>query len=245
MSVSERVRVAVVARWPVVAAGIRELLGPHEDLEVIAAFESLGEAIAGCGRSDVVLLDPDSEEISLRAVPALAQAGSGRILVFTAAADAAVHTRAIELGASGVVSKEEAAPALARAIVKVHAGELWLARTRAGVALSIARRRDRDPEAFKIESLTRREREIVGLVGEGLRNRSIAERLFISEATVRNHLTSILSKLDLSDRFDLAVYAFRHDLVPELQVVPRNGVGLFLPPAHQPMPAAARQGFAG
>jgi DNA-binding CsgD family transcriptional regulator len=74
------------------------------------------------------------------------------------------------------------------------------------------RRRD-EPEAPKIRSLTKREREIVLLIGEGLRNVAIANQLFISEATVRNHLTSILSKLELSDRFELAVYAFRHGLV--------------------------------
>ena len=74
-------------------------------------------------------------------------------------------------------------------------------------------REPKDRELVKIESLTRREREIVALVTEGLRNKQIAERLFISEATVRNHLTSILDKLELGDRFDLAVYAFRRGMV--------------------------------
>lgn len=66
---------------------------------------------------------------------------------------------------------------------------------------------------MKIGTLTKREREIVALLGQGLRNPAIAGRLFISEATVRNHLTSILSKLALFKRFELAVYAFRHGLV--------------------------------
>jgi DNA-binding NarL/FixJ family response regulator len=75
------------------------------------------------------------------------------------------------------------------------------------------RRQSQDVEATKIATLTGGERQIIGLVAEGLKNAAIAERLFISEATVRNHLTSILDKLGLSDRFELAVYAFRRSLV--------------------------------
>ena len=82
------------------------------------------------------------------------------------------------------------------------------------------RRRAEDVEGAKIDALTKREHEVIALVGEGLKNAAIAERLFISEATVRNHLTSIFDKLDLSDRFELAVYAFRHGLVQPPQHVP-------------------------
>ena len=67
-------------------------------------------------------------------------------------------------------------------------------------------------EASRIESLTDREREVIRLIGEGLKNKQIAERLSISEATVRHHLTSIFAKLDVEDRFELVVYAYRHDL---------------------------------
>jgi len=80
-------------------------------------------------------------------------------------------------------------------------------------------RQEEDNEVAKMATLTSREHEIIALVGEGLKNGAIAQRLFVSEATVRNHLTSILSKLGLSDRFELAVYAFRQGLVqyPEAQ----------------------------
>ncbi|PYV86368.1 MAG: hypothetical protein DMG05_19940 [Acidobacteria bacterium] len=61
-------------------------------------------------------------------------------------------------------------------------------------------------------TLTKREREVITLVGEGIKNKQIANRLFISEITVRHHLTSIFSKLNLSDRFDLIIYAYRHGL---------------------------------
>ena len=68
------------------------------------------------------------------------------------------------------------------------------------------------PQAGKIAKLTKREREVVALVGEGLKNAEIAERLFISPATVRHHLSSIFMKLDVPDRLKLIVYAYRHGL---------------------------------
>jgi two-component system, NarL family, response regulator LiaR len=67
-------------------------------------------------------------------------------------------------------------------------------------------------EAVKIAHLTDREREVVALVGEGLRNQQIADRLFISVITVRHHISSVLSKLEVKDRFELAIYAYRHGL---------------------------------
>jgi DNA-binding NarL/FixJ family response regulator len=69
-----------------------------------------------------------------------------------------------------------------------------------------------DPEITKIESLTEREREVIALVGEGLKNKQVGERLFISETTVTHHLSSVFSKLEVSDRLELIIYAFRHGL---------------------------------
>jgi DNA-binding NarL/FixJ family response regulator len=69
-----------------------------------------------------------------------------------------------------------------------------------------------DPEAGKIASLTNREREVIALVGEGIKSKEIAGRLFISETTVRHHLTSIFDKLGVADRVELLIYAYRHRL---------------------------------
>jgi DNA-binding NarL/FixJ family response regulator len=69
-----------------------------------------------------------------------------------------------------------------------------------------------DTDKQKIASLTEREREVITLVGEGLKNKQIAARLFISETTVTHHLSSVFSKLEVSDRLELIIYAFRHGL---------------------------------
>ena len=145
-------------------------------------------------------------------MPQLLTAESSRFQIGSHAAD---HHVLIELGATGLVLKNERPEILIKAIRKVHGGEVWLDRNDYGACAraNCQAAAYSDAEADKIASLTRREHEIIALVGEGLKNGAIADRLFVSEATVRNHLTSILSKLGLSDRFELAVYAFRHGLV--------------------------------
>jgi DNA-binding NarL/FixJ family response regulator len=80
------------------------------------------------------------------------------------------------------------------------------------VLQEISESKQPEPDKEKIASLTEREREVIGLVGEGLKNKQIASRLFISETTVTHHLSSVFSKLEVSDRLELIIYAFRHGL---------------------------------
>ena len=127
-----------------------------------------------------------------------------------------VQRRAILLGAMGLVSKQKAADTVIRAIEKVYAGEVWLDRAMIASILndrvnpSVAP--DQNVETLRIAKLTEREREVIRLIGEGIKNRQIAERMYISEATVRHHLTSIFAKLGVADRFELVIYAFQHGL---------------------------------
>lgn len=207
--------VLLLSNYPVMLLGLRQLIDGTTGIRVVAEAPSAEDAVRLIQTTsvDVVIVDADGPEVALEAVATLIEACACRALVFTACTDPDVFVRAIELGASGVVGKEQAPELLLRAIRKVDAGELWLDRAKTASVVSRAMHRRRDPEAIKIASLTKREREIVQKVGEGLRNSVIGGQLFISEATVRNHLTSILGKLDLADRFELAVYAYRHQLV--------------------------------
>jgi DNA-binding NarL/FixJ family response regulator len=187
--------------------------------ETPTATAALADPSLGC--PDVILLDLDlGVERGLDHIPALLRRFSpSRILVLTAIPDTRQHLAAVSAGASGVVIKEQAPEVLLKAIESTHTGETWLAQSlMAAVAgkLSQARPEKNDPEAEKIAKLTPRESEIVGLVSEGMNGERIAKRLGISEATVRNHLTSILAKLGLSNKFELAVYAHRHRLGPKV-----------------------------
>lgn len=159
---------------------------------------------------DIVLGDDDGLSFlpELRAV-----AGNARVLVLTGLRSPESQRRAMRAGAMGIVLKEHAAEVLIKAIKKVHQGEVWLDRLAMGSVLQeISENKQPEPDREKIASLTEREREVIGLVGEGLKNKQIASRLFISETTVTHHLSSVFSKLEVSDRLELIIYAFRHGL---------------------------------
>ena len=139
-----------------------------------------------------------------------------RLLVLTSEPSPHFHQQAIRLGARGVVHTEQSPETLFAAIAHVHAGDVWLDPTLLAALLDeLAPHKKRalqDPEGAKIATLSTREREVIALVGEGLKNKDIAARLFISETTVRHHLTSIFSKLEVADRLELVIYAYRHRL---------------------------------
>jgi DNA-binding NarL/FixJ family response regulator len=116
----------------------------------------------------------------------------------------------------GLVLKEKAAEVLLQAIEKVRAGEVWLDGAMiASVLREMTHTREAqpvNPKSARLALLTEREREVIALVGQGLRNKQVAERLFISETTVRHHLTAIFAKLEVADRLELVIYAYRHGL---------------------------------
>ena len=162
-------------------------------------------------RPDVILLDLDlGGESSLDCLERLAQQTSAQVLVLTGSSDTELHQRAVVRGARGVVHKQEPAEILLRAIEKVHNGELWLERAVLGrVMTTLARGQGTDPEAAKIAALTPKERQIVAtvVIEKAAPNKLIAVKLHMSEHTLRNHLTTIYSKLEVTGRMDLYLYA--------------------------------------
>jgi len=219
-SLSQPIRVVIVDDHVVVRTGLRMLIESQPGIIVVGEAGNGAEALAVVARTqpNIIVLDLDlGGESGLDYFPGLRTAAStARVLVLTGVRDPELHRRAVRLGSMGLVRKEEAAEVLLQAIKKVHAGEVWLepamiasvlgemTGTRASQLL--------DPEAAKIASLTEREREVVTLMGQGLRNKQIAERLGISETTVRHHLTSIFAKLGVTDRLELVIYIYRHGL---------------------------------
>ena len=148
-----------------------------------------------------------------------------RVIVLTASDDKNEFVQAMKLGTSGIVLKQTATELLIKSIRKVHAGEIWLdSHTTAAVIRQFVaaeeapaaavvppppaappRERERSP-------LSQREREIVALVAQGFKNKEMAEKMFISEQTVKNHLHNIFDKLGVSDRLELALYAIHNNL---------------------------------
>ncbi len=214
------IRVLIVDDHGIMRAGLRMLLESQPGITVVGEASTCADALAlATGtQPDVIVLDLDlGGENAVQSIPTLLRATPDtRILVLTGVRDPEVHRQAIRHGALGLVCKEKAVETLLQAITKVRAGEVWLEPTMIARVLGDLTRPQPSPqasaEASKIARLTEREREVITLVGEGLRNKHIAARLYISEATVRHHLTAIFAKLDVSDRFELAIYAYQHGL---------------------------------
>lgn len=213
------IRVLIVDDHAVVRAGLRMLIESQPGLTVVGEAGNGAEALAAAREQpDIILLDLAlGEDNALDFLPKLlATAPRARVLILTGMHDPELHRRAARLGAVGLVFKEQAPETLLKAIEKVHAGEVWLERTMTASLLSemayAGETRQAYPEAPRIAALTGQERKVIALLGEGLKNREIAERLFIREVTVRHHLTAIFDKLGVTDRLELLVYAYRHGL---------------------------------
>jgi len=219
-STSSSIRVLLVDDHRLVRAGLRMLIESHPDLVVVGEAENRDEcfALVEHEHADIILLDLDLRgETSLDFLPQLLPLAMGaQVILLTGSRDPVVHRRGIRLGVRGLVLKDQASETLVKAIRKVHGGEMWLDRAMMAEVLAEMTRvitaKETNPEVAKIASLSEREREVITLIGEGLKNKQIAARLFISETTVRHHLGSVFSKLGVSDRLELVIYAYRHGL---------------------------------
>jgi two-component system nitrate/nitrite response regulator NarL len=213
------VRIVIIDDQELFRAGVRLLLSGNPAFDVLAAT-SATDALAVVKRlqPDVVLLGADSADgKNLDWIPQIFTAcESTRVLVLAGSSDPELNRRAVCLGAIGIISKDKSPDTLLKAVERVHAGEAWLDRSLTATILRdlapATRSKKADPDEMKIESLTEREREVIRHVGAGLKTRQIAERLFISEITVHHHLTSIYGKLEVADRLELLIYAYRNGL---------------------------------
>lgn len=214
------IRVLLVDGHRIVRHALRTLIDSYDGYTVIgeAGDRASALAFAQAEHPDVILMELDlGHDRAIDFLPTLrAVSDRSRVLILTGLTDTDVHKQAIRLGAHGVVMKDAVTDLLLKAIRKVHEGELWVDRTTTASLISDlasdADAKSRDPERARIDSLTKREREVIVLIAQGLKNKEIAERLFISTNTVRHHLTAIFAKLHVTDRLSLVVYAGRHNL---------------------------------
>ena len=215
------IRILLVGQQEMILTALRMLIESQDGMRVIGVASDRNEAVSvtAMKQPDIILFDlhPGNED-GVDFIPDLhAAARDARVLVLVGVSDPNAHTRATLLGAVGVLSKQESAAVLIKALEKVSLGEAWIDRaTMASVLTELSRRNgavETDYDAAKIATLTDRELQVVSLVCTGLKNKEIADRLFISESTVRHHLSSIFSKLGVGCRLDLIIYANRQGLV--------------------------------
>lgn len=218
------IRVVLADDHPIVRDGLKKLLALEDDIQVIGEAADGRELVQVVQQMnpDVVVLDlrmPNMDGLATLQVFQQLEL-KPKIIVLTASEDKNEFVQAMKLGCSGIVLKQTAPELIVKSIRKVFAGEIWLdSHTTAAVMRQFAsandvmgasgtvgaRGRERSP-------LSQREREIVGLVAQGYKNREMAEKMFISEQTVKNHLHNIFDKLGVSDRLELALYAIHKGL---------------------------------
>jgi DNA-binding NarL/FixJ family response regulator len=214
------IRVVVADDQALVRLGLRVLLETEDDLALVgeAADGRAAVEVVRRTRPDVVLLDVRMPEMdglqALRAIVASPELAGTRVIVLTTFELDEYVFEALRDGASGFLIKDTEPAELLRAVRVVAAGGSLLSPTvtRRVIGEFVARRRVRPAPHPGLRALTEREREVVGLVAEGLSNQEIAERLALSPATARTHVSRAMSKLGAHDRAQLVVIAFQGGL---------------------------------
>jgi DNA-binding NarL/FixJ family response regulator len=211
-----RIRVLVVDDHRVVREGLRTFLATQDDIEVVGEAADGAQAVSAAAElyPDVVLLDlqmPGTDGLS--ALRRLREGGGRpRILVLTSFTDDAKLLPAVRAGVDGYLYKDVDPDALASAIRAVHHGAVLLDPDVAARLLRGTGGATGPAPSAALEMLTDREREVLAEVARGRSNREIARVLYVSEKTVKTHVSSVLSKLGMADRTQAAVFAVRHGL---------------------------------
>ncbi len=217
-------RILIVDDHEVVRLGLRTLLSNQANFIVVDEAASAKDAVekAVQHRPDVVVMDirmPGENGIeACRAIKT--HLPNTEVLMLTSYAEDEMLFDAISAGAAGYVLKQGGGDELIRAIQRVGQGEALLDPAVTQRVLARVRQATRQEQAAAFSDLTEQELRVLGLVSEGRTNKEIAKSLFLGEGTVRNYVSSILSKLGLTNRAEAAAYAVRHNLHEFLEELP-------------------------
>ena len=210
----EIIRILIAEDHAMIREGLKQLLEMEPDLKVVAVAADGRQAVDAyvSMRPDVVLMDVNMPRMNgLDAIREIREKdGDARVLMLTIHQDREYLFKALELGAMGYVLKDAESRVLVEAIRTIHTGQTYIHSSMARELITEFKRiksGDDNPN-----QLSDRERDVLKLLAKGLVNREIANQLYISEKTVKNHISSIFRKLDVQDRTQAAVYALKHHL---------------------------------
>ena len=215
------IRILLADDQALIRAGFRALLNAEPDMTVVAECGTGREAtrLALRERPDVVLLDirmPDGDGLeATRQIMAAKELSGTRVIILTTFELDEYIAEAVRGGAAGFLVKDTEPEELLRAVRVVHDGDALLSPsvTRRIMAQLAARPPVATPPDARLEQITERERDVLRLVGEGLNNAEIAQRLFITPLTAKTHVSRIMTKLMVRDRVQLVVLAYESGLV--------------------------------
>jgi DNA-binding NarL/FixJ family response regulator len=214
---SAPIRILIADDHPIFRDGLRRLLEAEPDLRVVGEAADGAEAIALSQQlnPDILLLDLAMPRMpGMDALRELTAAKSPvRVILLTASVERPQIVEALQLGARGVVLKESATQVLLKSIAAVMAGSYWVGHDSVPDLKELVLDDAAPEESGSRYGLTRREMQMVAAIVEGSSNREIAQKFSVREDTVKHHLTSIFSKLGVSTRLELALFAIEHRLV--------------------------------
>jgi len=211
------IRVLIIEDLALVRAGLRKLIEGEPRFLVVGEIGAGAEDCPLAAEPDVAVIDVEAgDEDELGVLSRLVERHPNiRILILSSSDDSERHCRAVELGATGILLKSATPQTFFSVLEHVAAGTVWLNRATVAKMMSRGHAATAPSEQgshtrAKLTSLSKREREIVDVACEGLRNDEIAKRLFISPVTVRHHLTAIFAKLGVPNRHSLMAFAYRN-----------------------------------
>jgi len=208
------IRIVIADDHVLVRQGIRAFLETHADLAIVGEAEDGQAAIRLCidMQPHVALLDLVMPGGGIETTRAIREAcPQTQVVLLTSFEDPQQIVAAVRAGALSCLLKDVDADALADAVRKASRGEAVL-HQRVAARLMELLRKDSEPGSDMLDLLSQREREVLALIAEGLNNQLIAERLGIGEKTVKTHVSNVLGKLDVSDRTQAAVFAWKSGL---------------------------------
>jgi DNA-binding NarL/FixJ family response regulator len=215
----EKTNIALVGNFPILRHGLRLLLETEDQFKVSREAINLLEIIDSSSRMRTDVLVIDGSGLNIEELRAYLEDAPDRppVIVLTATGQPAEQKQYLLLGVEGVVCKDQDISALGQAVKKVMQGEFYFNRQLLNETIkSLVTERRLLPQSVNNQytsNLSVREKEVLTMVCQGFKNRIIAEKLFITENTVRHHLTSIFEKLKVSSRLELVVFAFREELI--------------------------------
>lgn len=217
----KKINVVFFTSYRIMLDSLTLLFESTEEIKIAAGVTKINELkpIVEKTQPDVVvicLMENESAGIEVmteiqRTCPAV------KFLIFTCSDDITEHLKAVQLGAFGLVTKDQSGRTLIRAIRQIYEGETWFNQKLISRILNDDGRNlvaaNTNSANVQLESITKRELEVIKFVARGLKNKEIGRELFISEATVRHHLSSIYGKIGVTDRLNLVIYAYQNKII--------------------------------
>jgi two-component system, NarL family, nitrate/nitrite response regulator NarL len=220
------IKILLIGDYSIFRSALRMLIETDRRIRVVGEANKLDGALEIMSEETPDLLLVDLSDLDGKDFFPLLNSVTIPILILVGQHDSEIYQKCLRMGVKGLILKEESSDNLFKAIEKIHEGEIWFDRTMMGETIrQLINERQMlhdNPKAHITNSLTDREMQVVDLICKGMKNKPIADELFITETTVRHHLTSVFNKLEITSRLELVIYAFKNNLVK----LPSNGLGV-------------------